>query len=158
MFLSVNGTTGQEIDFANSRPGSGTTINLLATFDPRNHMNLQLVQNQRWVNVDDPAGVSRRLFIARVSRLRGTYTFTARFFARGIAQYVSTDRDSSLYTSEIPAEKSGTFSSQMLLAYKLNWQSVLFAGYGDDREPTDRHELVKPGRQVFVMISYALQR
>jgi hypothetical protein len=157
-FLSINGTTGQEIDFANSRPGTGTTINLQATFDPTNHLNLQLVQNQRWVNVDDTAGVSRRLFIARVSRARGTYTFTARLFARGIAQYVSTNRDVGLYISETPAEKSGTLSGQLLLAYKLNWQSVLFAGYGDDRELTDRDQLVKSGRQVFVKISYALQR
>ena len=91
--LSLDGTTGQEIDFANSRPGTGTTINLQATLDPTNHLNLTLVQNQRWVNVDDAASVSRRLFIARVSRVRGTYTFTSRLFARGIAQYVSTDRD-----------------------------------------------------------------
>jgi hypothetical protein len=157
-FLSINGTTGQEIDFANSRPGTGTTINLMTTFDPTNHLNLQLVQNQRWVNVDDVAGVRRRLFIARVSRVRGTYTFTARLFARGIAQYVSTNREVGLYTSGTPAEKSGTLSGQLLLAYKLNWQSVLFAGYGDDRELTDRDQLVKSGRQVFVKISYALQR
>jgi hypothetical protein len=157
-FLSINGTTGQEIDFANSRPGTGTTINLAATFDPTNHLNLQLVQNQRWVNVDDAAQVSRRLFIARVSRIRGTYTFTARLFARSIVQYVSTNRDVALYTSDPPAPKSGTLSGQLLLAYKLNWQSVMFAGYGDDRELTDRDQLVKSGRQVFVKISYALQR
>ena len=82
--LSIDGTTGQEIDFANARPGTGSTINLQATLNPTNHLNLDLVQNQRWVNVDDPVDVSQRLFIARVSRLRGTYTFTARLFARGI--------------------------------------------------------------------------
>jgi hypothetical protein len=156
--LSVNGTTGQEIDFANSRPGAGSTINLQATLDPTNHLNVVLVQNQRWVNVDDAATVSRRLFIARVSRLRATYTFTARLFARGIAQYVSTDRDVSLYTVDTPDAKSGTLNGQLLLAYKLNWQSVMFVGYGDDRELTDRDELVKSGRQVFVKLSYALQR
>ena len=90
--------------------------------------------------------------------MRGTYTFTARLFARGIAQYVSTNRDVALYTSGTPDEKSGTFSGQLLLSYKLNWQSVLFAGYGDDRELTDRNQLVKSGRQIFVKISYALQR
>ena len=156
--LALNGTTGQEIDFASSRPGTGTTINLQATLDPTTHLNLTLVQNQRWVNVGDAANVSRRLFIARVSRVRGTYTFTARLFARGIAQYVSTSRDVSLYTSGNPQPKSGTLSGQVLLAYKLNWQSVMFAGYGDDRELTDRDQLVKAGRQVFVKLSYALQR
>ncbi len=90
--LSIDATTGQEIDFANARPGTGSTINLQATLNPTNHLNLDLVQNQRWVNVS-PVDVSQRLFIARVSRLRGTYTFTARLFARGIVQYVSTTRD-----------------------------------------------------------------
>ena len=156
--LSLNGTTGQEIDFANSRPGTGTTVNLQAALNPTIHLNLVLVQNQRWVNVDDAASVSRRLFIARVSRVRGTYTFTSRLFARGIAQYVSTNRDVSFYTASTLKAKSGTLSGQLLLAYKLNWQSVMFAGYGDDRELTDREEFVKSGRQVFVKLSYALQR
>ena len=101
--LSLNGTTGQEIDFANSRPGSGTTVNLQATLNPTNHLNVDLVHNTRWVNVDDPSRVSRRLFTARVSRVRGTYTFTARLFARGIVQYVSTERDASLMSTRRPS-------------------------------------------------------
>jgi hypothetical protein len=125
---------------------------------PTNHLNLELVQNQRWVNVDDGTGVSRRLFQARVSRMRGTYTLTARLFARGIAQYVSTNRDVALDTSDPPAEQSGALTGQLLLSYKVNWQSVLFTGYGDDRELTDRDQLAKSGRQIFVTISYALQR
>ena len=156
--VSLNGTTGQQIDFANSRPATGSTVNLQAALNPTIHLNLVLVQNQRWVNVDDASLVSRRLFIARVSRVRGTYTFTARLFARGIAQYVYTDRDVTLYTTSTPNAKSGTLSGQFLLAYKLNWQSVMFAGYGDDRELTDRNQFVKSGRQVFVKLSYALQR
>jgi len=157
-FLSLNGTTGQDIDFANSRPGTGTAINLQATLDPTNHFNLQLVQNQQWVNVDDPAGVSRRLFIARVSRLRGTYTFSARLFARGIVEYVSTVRDPSLYLDPTTTARDGTLTAQALLSYKLNWQSVMFLGYGDDRDLTDQNQLVKTGRQVFVKVSYAFQR
>ena len=47
----------------------------------------------------------------------------------------------------------------MLFAYKLNWQTVLFVGYGDQRtfaESTDHLE--KSGRQAFAKVSYALQR
>jgi hypothetical protein len=155
--LSSDGTTGQEIDFANARPGTGTTINLNATLNPTTHLSLALVQNQRWVNVDDAAGSSRRLFIARVSRARGTYTFTSRLFVRGIVQYASTTSDPSLYTLPTPAS-SGTLSGQALLAYKLNWQSVMFIGYGDDRQLTDRDQLAKLDRQFFVKLSYAIQR
>jgi hypothetical protein len=46
----------------------------------------------------------------------------------------------------------------MLVAYKLNWQSVMFVGYGDDRELTGEQRLAKLDRQVFVKLSYALQR
>ena len=72
-------------------------MNVSATLNPTNHLNLLLNQDQSWVNVDDAVGASRQLFIARVSRLRGTYTFTSRMFVRGTAQYVSTNRDPSLY-------------------------------------------------------------
>ena len=155
--LAVDGTTGQEIDFDNGRPGTGTTLNLSAQLNPTDHLDLAIVQNQRWVNVDVDGTGSDRLFIARVSRLRSTYTFTSRLFVRGIAQYVSTDRTPALYTSVV-APHSATFSGQMLLAYKVNWQSVMFVGYGDDRELSDLERLERSARQFFVKVSYAFQR
>ena len=53
---------------------------------------------------------------------------------------------------------SGGFTGSALVAYKLNWQSVLFVGYGDDRELSDREQLEPSGRQFFVKMSYAFQR
>jgi hypothetical protein len=155
--IGVDGTAGTEIDFANSRPGRGSTINLSAALRPTDHLELALVQNRRWVNVDDAVGASRRLFTARVSRVKATYSFTSRLFARGIFQYVSTDRDRSLYFDSVAA-RSGDLSGSALLGYKLNWQSVMFVGYGDDRELSDVNRLEKLDRQLFVKISYAFQR
>jgi Domain of unknown function (DUF5916) len=154
--IAINATTGQAIDFANARPGSGTTMDMSATLNPTNHLNVVLNQNQSWVNVD-ANGASQRLFMARVSRVRGTYTFTSRMFVRGTAQYVSTNSDPSLYTlSTLP--KSGTISGQVLLSYKVNWQSVMFIGYGDDRMLSTQDRFEKVDRQFFVKLSYALQR
>jgi hypothetical protein len=155
--VAVNGTTGQEIDFANGRPGTGTTVNVSAMLNPTNHLNLMLTQDQSWVNVDDAAGESRRLFMARVSRVRGTYTFTSRLFVRGTVQYVSTNRDPSLYAFSTLAT-SGTVGGQVLLSYKLNWQSVMFIGYGDDRTLSTQDRFEKVDRQFFVKLSYAIQR
>ena len=76
---------------------------------------------------------------------------------RGTAQYVATDRDADLYTFTAPP-KSGTVSGQVLLSYKLNWQSVLFVGYGDDRMLSTQDRFEKVDRQFFVKFSYALQR
>jgi len=155
--VAVSGTTGEAIDFANSRPGTGTTMNVSATLNPTNHLNLVLNQDQSWVNVHNALGTSRQLFIARVSRVRSTYTFTSRMFVRATAQYVSTNRDPSLYSFHTVA-KSGALSGQVLLAYKLNWQSVMFIGYGDDRTLSAQDRFEKADRQFFVKFSYALQR
>jgi hypothetical protein len=107
--------------------------------------------------VDDAAGVSRPLFTARVERIRANYTFTPRCFVRLIGQYQSTDRNPLLYLQPTTAH-DGTFSGSVLLAYKINWQSVMFVGYGDDRELTDQRRLVPSDHQVFVKVSYAFQR
>ena len=107
--------------------------------------------------VDDNAGVSRPLFTARVERLRVNYTFTARSFVRLIGQYVSTDRDPALFLGPSPAHE-GFFSGSALFAYKINWQSVMFFGYGDDRTLDDQRRLQKSDRQIFVKLSHAFQR
>jgi hypothetical protein len=73
-----------------------------------------------------------------------------------IGQYVETKRDPSLYTFTV-SEKSGDFSGAALVAYKLNWQSVLFLGYGDNRALSEDDELEKAGRQFFLKLSYAFQ-
>jgi hypothetical protein len=62
----------------------------------------------------------------------------------------------------VPA-RSGTFGGSLLLGYKLNWQSVMFVGYGDDRGLTAEpfqplHRLAPIDRQFFVKVSYAFQR
>jgi hypothetical protein len=154
--VSIDGVVGQEIDFSNSRLGHGATVNLFLQVNPTNHLEIAAVQNQRWLDVD-AAGARSRLFVARVSRLRATYTFTSNLFARIVGQYVSTSRDPSLYEDEVD-RRSGVLTGSMLLAYKINWQSVLFVGYGDNRELADDQRLEPASRQFFVKMSYALQR
>jgi hypothetical protein len=155
--IGLFGSTGQEIDFANSRRGRGTNNEFHATVNPTNHLALELTASRRRLNVNDAAGVSRRLFTAQVSRLRTQYNFSARLFARGIVQYVSTRNDPSLFLNAVRA-KSGSLEGSALLSYKLNWQSVMFVGYGDTRELSERDRLEKQDRQFFVKLSYAFQR
>jgi len=84
--------------------------------------------------------------------------FNARCFLRLIGQYVVTRRDVTLYTFTI-SPKDESFNSSALFAYKLNWQTVLYTGYGDDRTFTDVTGRLEPAsRQVFAKLSYAWQR
>jgi len=154
--ISANGTVGEEIDFENRRPARGATLNLSATLQPTDHLQVALVENERSLETNAPAaGV--RLLTQRVSRVRATYTFTSHLFTRVIAQYVDTRRDPSLFVSLVAA-RSASFNGSALLAYKINWQSVMFVGYGDDRELSDVERLEKLDRQFFVKLSYAFQR
>ncbi|MEP7027210.1 MAG: DUF5916 domain-containing protein [Candidatus Eisenbacteria bacterium] len=156
--VSIDTHVGQEIDFANAREGRGTTIVTSFTLRPNRHLALSNTASGRWLSVDAAGGNSGRLFSAGVERLRGTWCFNSRSFVRLIGQYVSTRRDTTLYTFSVPA-RSAAFSATGLFAYKLNFQTVLYLGYGDERtfDPmSDRLE--HSARQVFAKISYAWQR
>jgi Domain of unknown function (DUF5916)/Carbohydrate family 9 binding domain-like len=155
--LLADSTFGQDIDFANARPAHGITLNLEARLRPTDHLDVDLIENTRTLRVDAPFGPRERLFVQRVSRVRGTYTFTARLFVRAIGQYVATTRDPALYTFAVD-RRSGDFSGSALFAYKLNWQSVVFVGYGDDRDLSEERRLRPVDRQLFVKLSYAIQR
>jgi Domain of unknown function (DUF5916) len=154
--LAVDSTMGQDIDFANARPAHGITLSLQATLQPTDHLALDVIGSARSLYVDVATG-RERLFVQRVSRVKGTYTFTSRLFVRAIAQYVATTNDPSLYISEVP-RRSGDLSGSVLFAYKLNWQSVVFVGYGDDRALSPAGDLAPVDRQFFAKLSYAFQR
>lgn len=156
--LFLEGAIGQEIDWDNARPGHGATLTLGASFRPTDHLALRLDTSRRWIDVrPDTGGRERRLFTAQVERLKATYTFNARSYLRLIGQYDRTDAEPSLYRGPVP-ERSGSFAGSALVAYKLNWQSVLFLGYGDDRVLDEDGSLLRTGRQLFLKLSYALQR
>jgi hypothetical protein len=141
----------------NSRPGRGATVNLEAVIHPSDLLEISLLDNHQWLCVDDATGASRQLFDAGVLRARATYNFTARSFVRVIGQYVSTTRDPSLYPAPV-TRHDGAFTGSALFAYKLNWQSVLFIGYGDARELSSTNRFAPVGREFFTKISYAFQR
>jgi len=155
--VSVNGEIGDEIDYANARPGHGGAFTLSARIQPQDHLELRLDEALSWVNVDS-GGAERRLFTAVVHRLRATYNFTNRAFFRGIVQYTREDRNPDLYVQQGLPKQDSALSSSVLLAYKLNWQSVVFLGYGDNQVANEQYELARHDRQLFLKISYAFQR
>ncbi len=156
--IGVNGLLGQDIDFFNVRVGNGGNITGFATLRPTDHLTLDFNSAVQWLNVDAGARRGARLFTAQVQRVKATYNFSPRLFVRLIGQYVNTRRDPTLYRFAVP-KRSSELSSSGLFSYRLNWQTALFVGYGDDRERRPLEEdLVRTGRQFFVKLSYAFQR
>ena len=150
--LVFNGDAGQRIDFENGRVGRGATIGIAPTVRPHDKLTLELTLNHEWLDV-----AGGRVYSANVERLKGTYSFSAKSLIRVIGQYVTTDRNVSLYAFPVDPHE-GSFLGSILYSYKLNWQTVLFAGYGDDRELTFANRLAPLDRSLFFKISYAFQR
>jgi hypothetical protein len=158
--IGISGLAGQDVDVENVRVGRGLSVTAFATVRPTDHLTLDANSAVSWLNVDRPAAAvpgGDRLFTAQVQRLKATYNFSPKMFLRLIGQYVSTRRDPTLYAFEVRAH-SGDFSGSALFSYRLNWQTALFVGYGDERSLDEQEHLVRTERQFFVKLSYAFQR
>ena len=144
---------GEQIDFDNAREGDG--MSLSAGISARPHDRLDLLFNVARDTLDVEGG---RLFTAMVERMRAQYSFSNKSLVRLIAQYVATDYTPALYPFfEVP-EEDGAFLASVLYSYKLNWQTVLFVGYGDERLLLEDDRLAPNSRSLFFKVSYAFIR
>ncbi|HEX7879490.1 MAG TPA: DUF5916 domain-containing protein [Candidatus Eisenbacteria bacterium] len=154
--LAIDTYFGEEIDFANAREGTGVTLAGSFILRPSHHLELRGNLSYRWLNVDEPT-LSGRVFTAEVERLRATWAFNSRSFLRLIGQYTETTRNPELYDNPV-SKKSANFGGSALFAYKINWQTVLYAGYGDQHDYLGETDSLEPsGQQFFTKVSYAWQ-
>ena len=150
--IALDARGGERIDFANARVGHGATINLTATLRPIDKTTFDLLASREWLNRS-----GERVYTATIERLRMLYSFSSKSIVRVIGQYVTTDRTPALYNFPV-SRHSGQFLGSVLYSYKVNWQTVLFAGYGDDRVVTPSNDLLRADRSIFFKLSYAYQR
>jgi hypothetical protein len=150
-----NGWVGQDVDYANNRLGNGANLSMFATVRPTEHLELALNASERWLT---PRGSGHRLFTSQAEQLRATYTFNAKMFLRAIVQNSHTNRNRDIYTFDVDPH-GGSLASQLLFAYKLNWQTVMYLGYSDLRDIlSERNDFAVAGRQFFLKLSYAFQQ
>jgi len=88
-----------------------------------------------------------------VQRLKATYNASSRAFLRLVGQHTSSRR-----YAGTSVRKDAGFSGSALLSYRINWQTALFLGYGDERALGDEDRLERTGRQLFAKVSYSFQR
>ena len=157
-FIGFSGWVGQDVDFANNRPARGADVAINATVRPTDHLNIDVSEDRRWLHVRPEGLPAGTLFTAQVERIRAVYTFNSRFFIRTILQNQRTNRNENLYTFGVN-QHGGSLAAQVLAAYKINWQTLVYVGAGDLRGVTaDDGDLQPSGRQVFMKVSYAFQR
>jgi hypothetical protein len=154
--VGASGWIGQQVDFSNNRLGNGADFEPFATVRPTNHLELTFTGAVTWLNEPNRAN-DNRLFTSQVERVRAIYTFNSKMFVRAILQNERTNQAQSLYTFAVD-QHDGDLASQILFAYKLNWQTVLYLGYGDDRGVMPQEARFVPlNRAAFFKVSYAFQ-
>jgi hypothetical protein len=144
--VGFDGWVGDNVDFSSKTEGDGASVNANMTLRPTDHLQTTLSGGVVWLTVNDDF----RLFTAQVQRLRATYTFNSRMFVRALVQHLRNDR----------VRRSDSLASQLLFAYKLNWQTVFYVGYGDlrDVDSVQVQQFEPSSRQLFAKVSYAFQR
>ncbi len=119
------------------------------------HLELALTAGESWLT---PHGADNRVFTSQIERIRATYTFNSRMFLRTIVQNTRGNFNQALYSFAID-QHSGSLASQLLFAYKVNWQTVMYVGYSDLRDVlTETNDFATANRQFFFKLSYAFQR
>ncbi|HVR43942.1 MAG TPA: DUF5916 domain-containing protein [Thermoanaerobaculia bacterium] len=149
LYLNLEVNAGDEIDFANTRPGERLRLSPFVRWNAGRRTRLEL--GHAFETLDVEGG---RLYTANLSQARIVYQFNIRTFLRTIIQYTDIDRDASLYLSPVPVESKRLFP-QVLFAYKINPQTVLFAGYTENREGGGPIDLTQRDRTFFFKIGYA---
>ncbi|MBY6226211.1 carbohydrate binding family 9 domain-containing protein [Ferrimonas balearica] len=149
--FGVGARHGDEIDFANNQLGTITQLNGWMNWKPTRSITAHLRHHWRELDVDGGT-----LFTANLSDLRLTWQFNVRSFLRLSTIYTHIDRDPSLYQYNDVDENDQRLSSEVLYGYKLNPQTVFYAGYSDGRYADDTEtDLVQDSRTYFMKVSYA---
>ena len=153
-YVFLNGSFADQIDFANTQPGKQFRVGGGIRWNIGVRTKLDLDHSHEDLDV-----AGGRLFAADVTQLRAVYQFNIRMFARAILQYTDISRDPSLYRFQTVAARSKRLFPQLLFSYKLNPQTVFFAGYsgtrlGGEFDGVDV-SLTEADRTFFVKLGYA---
>jgi hypothetical protein len=150
MKLSLAGTYGDTVDFVNNRRARIFELVPAAVLKVGRHFSVQLSDDLRRLDVR-----GGRLVSANLAQARLVYEFDTRTLVRGIFQYLDQRQNPALFVLPVPALERHLFT-QLLFSYKINPQTVLFAGYSDDRGANQAISLAPIDRTFFLKLGYAV--
>lgn len=151
--VSMQIQRGETIDYTNSRMADQRRIQPQVDWNATRHLLIRLrYTNDRLSATDGPT-----IFRASLTDLRMTWQFNVRSFVRLTLQDQNVERNVNLYVNRLLTDpNTSSLATQLLYSYKLNPQTVLFAGYSDNQLEDDlTRELEKTGRTLFFKLSYA---
>ena len=147
--LSLFVVGGEAVDYSNNQLGDQLRVrpNIVWKFGRRTNAELSHTR----FTLDVPGG---ELFEVNLSELRVVYNFSVRSFVRAIFQYEQLERDPALYSFDVDPSED-TLLAQLLYSYKINPQTVFFAGYSENRLGLQGIPLTETDRTFFMKVGYA---
>jgi hypothetical protein len=142
----------EQVDFANARLANEVMFEPSFEWNANRHLLIRMQHtSQRFSSKEGPM-----IFDAQLTDLRMTWQFSVRSFVRLTLQRQRIERNPEMYQFPGIEPRTESFGSQFLYSYKLNPQTVVFAGYsGNLREDSRFTSRTETDRAFFIKMSYA---
>jgi hypothetical protein len=150
--IQLQARIGEQIDYANAQVGDQVRLQPQIDWNVTRHLLLRLRHTSD--RLKSKAGPT--VFDAKLTDVRLTWQFNLRSFLRLTLQRQHVERNVALYRLQSTDPTTSTLGSQLLYSYKLNPQTVFFAGYSDNRIEDDiTGDLSRTDRTLFFKLGYA---
>jgi len=150
VYIEVETEVGDKLDFRNNRLGDGLEIAPEIRWNANIHAQVALRHTYRTLDADNA-----EVFTANLTDLRLSYQFSVRSFVR-LALIYSDITQNPLNNQGVVTPREKNLGTQLLYSYKLNPQTLFFAGYSDHAYSDDEiQQLTRDDRSVFLKFSYA---
>jgi len=147
---------GDEVDLANTRLALERRFRPNVEWNINEHLLLRLQHTKATLTAKD---TGQRIFQANLTDLRLTWQFNVRSFIRFTTQRQDVERNVAVYTNRTTPGRGITSGAQVLYAYKLNPQTVLYVGAANSGLEDDRTiDVMSTNRTLFAKFSYAWLR
>jgi uncharacterized protein DUF5916/cellulose/xylan binding protein with CBM9 domain len=146
------GRYGEQLDYANSLVRDEQRIQPQIEWNATRHLLVRgrYTLDRLW-SQQGPI-----VYKARLTDLRLTWQFNVRSFVRLTLQGSDVERNLSQYVDPTTTPSSASRAAQLLYSYKLNPQTVFFAGYSSNQLEDETTGRIEPtGRTAFLKVSYA---
>jgi hypothetical protein len=150
--ISISTRVGDQLDYANAEVGDQVRWQPQIDWNVNRHFLVRL----RHTSDELKSKSGPTVFDAALTDLRLTWQFNLRSFLRLTLQRQHVERNLALYRVQTTAPTTSTLASQLLYSYKLNPQTVFFAGYSDNHLEHDlTGRLERTDRTLFFKLGYA---
>lgn len=150
VYFGLDTEFGKKLDFRNNRIGKGKEIAPEINWNINRHLLLEASHIYRTLDADDA-----QVFTANLTDVRFSYQFSVRSFLRLALIYADIEYNPDNNIDPVDARER-TLGTQLLYSYKINPQTLFFAGYSDNAYSDDEVEqLTRDQRSLFLKLSYA---